>query len=492
MLYLIGAGAALCHLTQKCWELLTAHPVMLQTRNCYLAPLLTERGIPFDSCDDLYEAAEDFDELNQAIAERLAARAKEEDLVYALPGAASGKAVCRVIAGRAKEAGIALSVFAGVSFAEAALAVSGLFFEVSPRTLYAAELPGAALDVTAPLVVQELSTPLIAADAKLALCEYYPDEWSVTLVSPDEGRYTARDLPLWTLDRLSPQCFAPETCLILSPPEFTELQRRGVAQVGELVRRLRAPGGCPWDREQTFESLRPDVLEEAYEVAEAIDLKDEDKLCEELGDLLLQVVFLSVIAEEHALFTLRDVTTGLCAKLVYRHPHVFGDAIAEDSAAVLAAWDKLKKAEKHQTTQTDVLRAVPKPLPALTRARKVQKKAKDVGFDWNDPLDALQKVKEETGEFEAELKAQSPAAKEELGDLLFSVVNAARLAGLDPEDALNRATEKFIGRFERVEQAVLHMGKRMEDLSLAELDAIWERVKHAPAGENPGEMPVNP
>lgn len=478
MLYLIGAGASRCHLTKQAEDLLLSKTVVLQTERCYLSDLLRAADRHFTTCDDLYETAADFDELNADIAARLCSLAAAEDVVYALPGSLSGKAVCRTIAQKATEQDIALCALPGASFSQGALCASGLFFDVSPRTVFANELSEASLDPELPLVVEELADRLLCADAKLALTEYYPDDWQITLAVWQNDAYTCRQIPVEELDRLPDDCLSPETCLILPPLTFVQLQRRGFAQVAELIRILRAPGGCPWDREQTFTSLRQDVLEEAYEVAEAIDLLDEDKLCEELGDLLLQVVFLSVIAEEQSLFTLRDVTTDLCAKLVYRHPHVFGDAVAEDSAAVLVAWDKLKKIEKHQQTQTDVLRAVPKPLPALTRARKVQKKARDVGFDWNDPMDALQKLREETGEFEAELRNQNAdAAFEEMGDLLFSAVNAARLAGIDPELALTRATEKFTDRFEQVEKTVLASGRKMEELSLKELDAVWDEVK---------------
>ena len=210
------------------------------------------------------------------------------------------------------------------------------------------------------------------------------------------------------------------------------------------------------------------------------DLDDDDKLCEELGDLLLQVGMLSCIAADQSRFTLRDVTTGLCAKLIYRHPHVFGDAVAADSAAVLKSWEQLKKAEKHQQTQGDVLRAVPRPLPALTRSAKVQKKAAQVGFDWDDALGALPKIHEEADEVRAELEAGRDPG-EELGDLLFSVVNVIRLAHGDAEGLMQKASDKFIRRFEAMENLIISDGKSLEDLTLGEMDVYWNRVKQRQA-----------
>lgn len=247
-----------------------------------------------------------------------------------------------------------------------------------------------------------------------------------------------------------------------------------------IVRILRAPGGCQWDGEQTHQSIRRNFLEEAYEVAEAIDQDSPEHLKEELGDVLLQVVFHTSIEEDAGHFDLNDVADGVCRKLIYRHPHVFGDVTVHSTGEILSNWEELKKAEKGQATQADAVDAVARSLPALWRAEKVQKKAAKVGFDWDDVSGAMDKLCEELDEVKAAATGDGDPA-EELGDLLFAAVNVARFLNVDPEDALQAASDKFAARFRRVEAQVLASGRRMEDLSLQELDDIWNAIKHDPA-----------
>jgi len=458
---------------------------VFQTSRCYL----WKEGGGFHSCDDLYDSCADFDALNAAIAKRLIAFCEKGDTVYCVPGTPLGKSATAAILKACKENGVPLRIIPGTGFAEEALSASGLCFDSPAATLYACSVEGEGIDVKKPLVVCEIDSLLLAGTVKLALSEYYPDELEITLAVLDGEGYHCGKIPLFELDRQDDSRYSHTTCAILPPLSFLKMDRRGVDQVDEILTILRAPGGCPWDAEQTIRSLRPTVLEEAYEVCEAIDNDDDAGLCEEVGDLLLQVVFICRIAEEQGRFTLRDAATDLCKKLIYRHPHVFGDAVAKDSAAVLVAWDKLKKTEKGMQTQGDVLRAVPKTLPALTRSAKVQKKAARVGFDWDSPLDALKKVAEESAEFTVELnRNDADRAFEEMGDLLFAVVNAARLAGIDPELALSRATEKFTDRFCRMEEAVNKSGRRMEDMTLDEMDGVWEQIKRNPTAICPQSL----
>ncbi len=244
----------------------------------------------------------------------------------------------------------------------------------------------------------------------------------------------------------------------------------------EIMRLLRAPGGCPWDAEQTHDSIRRNRLEEAYEVCEAIDLRDDVLLCEELGDVLLQVVFHARMAEEAGVFSIDDVIDGICQKLIIRHPHVFGDAQAHTAGEVLSRWEEIKQETKGQESQSAAMQSVARSLPALTRAEKVQKKAAKVGFDWPEVSGALDKLSEEQTELREALAGRGDP-EEELGDLLFSAVNAARLSGIDPERALEKATEKFITRFTKVEQAAGELGKSLREMDLAEMDRLWEQVK---------------
>lgn len=244
-----------------------------------------------------------------------------------------------------------------------------------------------------------------------------------------------------------------------------------------VIARLRGENGCPWDRVQTHESLRADMLEEAYEAVDAIEKNDMENLKEELGDVLMQVVFHAAIEEERGGFTLEDVIGGICEKMVYRHPHVFGELSVDTAEQVLVNWEKLKKKEKHMECQTDVLKSVPDALPALTRARKVQKKAADVGFDFYAAGGALEKVKEEVCELEEAIAGKNDNIEEEFGDILFAMVNVARFLQINPEFALTKATKKFINRFEYIENSALSEGKQLSNMTLEEMDLLWDKAK---------------
>ena len=254
----------------------------------------------------------------------------------------------------------------------------------------------------------------------------------------------------------------------------------GLQDLIRIVRILRAPGGCQWDRAQTHESIRRNFLEEAYEVAEAIDEHSVDHLKEELGDVLLQVVFHTSIEEDAGHFDLDQVADGVCRKLIYRHPHVFGDVTVHSTGEILSNWEELKRQEKGQATQADAVDAVARSLPALWRAEKVQKKAAKAGFDQPDLSGAMDKLSERTRELREAVDGRGDPS-EKLGNLLFAAVNAARFLDADPEDALQGAADRFAARFRRMEQQVLQSGRRMDELSLRELEDIWTQVEPSPA-----------
>lgn len=247
----------------------------------------------------------------------------------------------------------------------------------------------------------------------------------------------------------------------------------------EIMQILRGDNGCPWDREQTHESIKRNFVEEVYEVVEAIDEKDDALLKEELGDVLLQVVFHAQMAGEESRFDMSDVVDGICKKLIYRHPHIFSNVKAETSDEVLKNWDELKKAEKGQKSQSEVLKSISTYLPALIRSYKIQQKAAKVGFDWDDISSVWDKLYEEIDEVKAEIaKGNKENLENEIGDLFFAAVNLARFLDIDPETALMHTCEKFIKRFSYVEENINErFGVSLSEATLSQMDSLWEEYK---------------
>ena len=262
--------------------------------------------------------------------------------------------------------------------------------------------------------------------------------------------------------------------------KFCGKSRYSFEDLCEIMTILRGEDGCPWDREQTHESIRNSLIEETYEAVEGIDNGDMKLLCEELGDVMLQVVFHSEIERERGSFDIDDVITGVCQKLVHRHPHIFADAKAEKSEQVLDAWDKIKAKEKSRKTTAQKLRSIPASLPALMRADKLGVISKKAGFDFESASDAFAKIPEEAAEVRAEMESgDKDALTEEIGDLLLAVVNTARLSGVDAEEALSLACDKYCRRYEKLEEAVAAGGKTTEGMTMAELDLVWDKIKHS-------------
>ncbi len=448
---------------------------------------LEECGIdPQDvlSLDEYYDASFDFDELNERIA-AFAASAFDtpgvERVGLAVLGRGAGAGLIRRIHVHLPAKHAALRILPSCGFAEAALAAAfgaGLpyFSDFDLRTAQSLELA----DPEQPLVIEECDTLLRAGEVKLLLSEYYPDEYVLYLANMNEsGEYEVKMLPVYMLDHAeNAPLYAADTVLIVPPCTLMQRTRHGFEALMQVMHRLRAPGGCPWDAEQDHASLRSSLIEESYEVLDAIDREDMTALEEELGDLLLQVVFHAVIEEEKSEFTMRDVTSGIVNKLIYRHPHVFGDVKVDSSDDVLYNWENLKQREKHQQTVADAMRAVPAAFPALLRSYKVQKKAAHVGFDWSSAADALEKVGEEAAEVrEAIAEGDKAHLAEEIGDLLFACVNVSRLCKVDPELALGKATDKFMRRFIDMEKLILQDGRNFDGMTLEQMDQYWEKVK---------------
>ncbi|MBR3178975.1 MAG: nucleoside triphosphate pyrophosphohydrolase [Clostridia bacterium] len=453
-------------LTQNAWKAIQeAENLYLQTDRHPSANTVKQAGLKYVSMDDLYEQAEDFDDLNNLIAKRLTSSGS---CVYAVPGDGCF-AQMDAIGQACEQHGFTLKVLPGVSYAKAA------FPSLQNAVLCTAnELPDSP-DLNELLCIQEIDTIIAAGEVKLYLQRFYPDEFPVKLaVMQEDGSYKIEEIPLYTLDRRKD--FFAGTVLLVPKIPFFEKSKYLYPDLCRIMEMLRAPNGCPWDKEQTHESIKGDLIEECYELCDAIDEGNDDHLIEELGDVLMQVVFHATIAKEQGRFDQDDVSDGIVKKLIYRHPHVFGNVKAETSGEVLKNWDALKAKDRHQTTQTEILCSVPKRFPALMRAHKVQKKARKAGFDWEDANQAFHKIPEETEELLLAMNNQGNL-EEEAGDLLFAVVNVIRLLGLDSEQVLHEATDKFIARYGRMEQLAREDGKHLSELPLSEQDAYWEKSK---------------
>jgi tetrapyrrole methylase family protein/MazG family protein len=323
---------------------------------------------------------------------------------------------------------------------------------------------------TVPLVLPRLSTSETARDVAAWLCRYYPPGHTVRVVSSNGETWTS----LRELSAVSPL----DDGSTLHVPPLPEVENvRTFAGMMQLTRRLRAPGGCPWDREQTHQSLKPHLLEEAYEVIDALDSGDPALVAEELGDLLFQITIHSQVAAEAGTFTIDDVIGNVVTKLTGRHPHVFGDAEFGSSQDVLNAWESFKQREKPK--RLSIFEGIPRGLPALPQSNLMQKRAANVGFEWSSANEVLDKVAEEISELRVEIERESAkeAQRDELGDIFFALVSLGRHLKIDPEEALRRANTKFATRFQHVEAAVRTEGRELRDLSPSELDDLWNAAK---------------
>ncbi len=472
--------------------LITAPRLILRTlRHPTVDALRAQRpDLVLTSFDELYEHADAWQGLYAQMAEQLIAVAASEPLTYAVPGhPLIGEASVRLVRALAEERGIATRIIAGLSFIEPICARLNLdpiadSLQIVDATELADLLPqqvAGALTTTRPLLVSQVFNRRMASAAKLALLEVFPATWEVTLVQaaglPEER---VRTVPLGEADR---DDFADHlTSLYVPAVPATSLQAlRTPEALRYVVARLRAPEGCPWDRKQTHASLTPYVLEEAAEVADAIEefADDPQHLAEELGDLLLQVYLHTEIAQEEDAFTIGDVYEAITSKLIRRHPHVFGDVAVTGAEQVVANWEAIKRAERadagEQPPFESRLKRIPRHTAALAATHDTQRRAVKAGFDWPTLDDWVAKLHEETQEV---LAATTPEAQaDELGDLLFTVVALARRMEVDAELALRAANDKFRRRFQQMEHLAHARGLVFEDLDRATQLALWGEAK---------------
>ncbi|MBQ7655383.1 MAG: nucleoside triphosphate pyrophosphohydrolase [Clostridia bacterium] len=448
-----------------------AEQVILRTSmRCDAADYLREIGVEFETLDFLHEECEDFDELIERAVTYLLEKAGERPLCYAVFDAAADETVA-ALREKAPDAVVVPGVPLSAPFLAAAPAQSKIEIQTA-----------SSLEITStqnPLLILECDSKMLMGECKLQLLDWYDSDQPALFFPPsDSAVRTYKQVPLSDIDR---QPKYDHTCAVLLPPvKLTERKRFDFYDLVRVMDILRGEDGCPWDKEQTHESLKKYLVEEAYETAAAVSEEDWDHVADELGDVLLQVVFQANIGRQYGTFQLSDITTDICHKMLIRHPHIFGAGHCDNADEVLDNWEKIKKEERGYKTQAEVLKGVSVGLPPMMRAAKVQKKARNVGFDWNDPRDALAKVREEADEVLEELDHPGENLEMELGDLLFACVHLANLAGVDAENALQKATEKFISRFSSMENAILCDGKRFQDLTLSEMVVYWESSKKRP------------
>jgi tetrapyrrole methylase family protein/MazG family protein len=473
----LGPGAPE-HLTREAWQVLSeAGELWLRTTH---HPVVADlpAGLQLHSFDALYEEADSFQEVYAAIAAEVLERGQREaGCVYGVPGhPLVGEAAVSQILEAAEGAGVPVRVVAGLSFIEPTLtalrldALDGLQ-TVDALDVVALHHPPFSPDL--PALVAQVYNRRVASDLKLTLMNQYPDEHEVALVDAGgTGAERVTWLPLFEVDR---RPLGALTSLYL-PPLSDVSSFEGFQ---ETIARLRAPGGCPWDREQTHESLRTNLLEEAYEVLETIDRHDSEALREELGDLLLQIVLHAQIATELGEFQMPEVIRTIDEKIKHRHPHVWGEVEVSDAEEVSSNWETLKREERATQGRAghSLLASVPRTLPALAQAYAYVSRAQRVGFDWPTIAAVKAKVEEEVAELEA---ATSDAERfMEMGDLLLAVANWARWLGIEPESALREANARFAERFQHVEDAAREEGVPLESLEVEELLRLWDAAKGA-------------
>jgi len=443
-----------------------ADAVVLQTDKAACADPIRREAKEFYTLDRFFEEAQDFEELYEKGAEFVCALAAHKTVVFAVMGSLTSSGFAAAL--RRKTA---FEVIPGASFESVAQCIAGKTMDIGAfQSIAAGDIRRLDIDSRAAVMVTAIDGPLVASEVRLFLETYYEGADAVLINGQDD-----RLLPLEELDSL-PE-WGTGCTLVLPPLAGTGRTRYTFGDLVSIMERLRSPGGCPWDLKQTHESLRQYVLEEAYEVAAAVDEKDPDALADELGDLLLQVVFHAQIGRQRGEFDIADVTSNICAKMILRHPHIFGSVSVTGAEEVVANWEAIKRTEKGHSSTAQTMEDVPSGMSALMRAYKIQKKAAQAGFDWEDASGALLKAKEEENELKDELSGKDMDKIEaEAGDLLFAWVNVLRKAGVNPEVALARATRKFTGRFAYIEQ---NAGADLQDLTLAQMDELWESAKKA-------------
>lgn len=476
MIRIIGLGpGSKDDLTIKSLNIMkSANTLFLRTERHPNVEYIKNLGINYKTFDCFYEKGEEFEEVYNKIASEVM---KYDDVVYAVPGnpLVAEKSV-QIILENAVKRGIEVEIVPAVSFVDAVINALKIDPVEGLKIIDGLQLDKQVPDVDVGNLVTQVYNKLVASNIKIKLMEYYDDEQEVYLIRAAGVRELERieKMPLYEIDRVDWVDYL--TSLYI--PAVSDKKRYNFKDLLNVMSRLRGENGCPWDREQNHDTLKRYLIEECYEVIDAIDKDDMESLAEELGDVLLQVVFHSQIAKEFGEFDINDVIHGITNKMITRHSHVFGEDVCKTSDDVLSTWESNKKKEKNITSYTESLKLIPRSLPALIRSYKVQEKASEIGFDWEDVEGPISKVHEELNEFLEVYKSQNNGRIiEEMGDLLFSVVNVCKFMKIDPELALTSTINKFIKRFEYMENESIKSGKNLDKMTLSEMDILWNDAK---------------
>lgn len=478
MIKIMGLGpGAKDAITLGALETIKNSPIVyIRTEKHPTVEYLKNLNIEFSTYDSFYETGNNFDQVYDSIAKDIIKNYEEKgDLVYAVPGhPLVAEKTVNILIDICKSKNIKYEIMPAVSFIDAMMES----LEIDPvnglKVIDAFDLKEQQQDRRSDTIITQVYNQFIASEVKIWLSQYYDDDKEIYFVRAAGVKEleSIRKIHIFEIDR---QTDIDYLTSLYIPKDKNVKDFKDLLDIIEI---LRGENGCHWDREQTHESLKKALIEECYEVLEGIDEKNEDMMVEELGDVLLQIVFHAQIGKEEGYFEINDVIKGICNKMILRHPHVFANESLETSEQVLVSWDKIKKEEKGYKSYTEELKHVAKNLPALIRAEKIQKKASKVGFDWKTVEEVMEKVLEEIQEVKDVYYGNNKAKiTEEIGDLLFSVVNVSRFLDIDPEFALNCTIEKFIKRFSFMEKASELKGLKIENLTFEEMNNLWNEAK---------------
>jgi tetrapyrrole methylase family protein / MazG family protein len=458
-------------------KLLAKNRLFLRTKEHPVVMELEKEGIVYTSFDEIYEENDQFEEVYEEICQRLLEEAKAGLVIYAVPGhPLVAERTVQLLLESQKRGEVEIEIGGGQSFIDALFQALKIDPVEGFQLLDGTDLKKNQLQIEQHMIISQVYDAYVASEVKLTLMELLPDDYPVTILTAAGSlEESIKEVKLYELDR--EVTLNNLTSLYVPPVKEDLLLRKHFSKLREIIAALRGPNGCPWDKKQTHESLKQYLIEETFEVVDAINRKDDDLIVEELGDVLLQVMLHAQIGEDNGFFSIDDVIEGVTNKMIRRHPHVFGTEMAQNADEVVTIWEDIKKKEKGDSVES-LLTGVGFDIPNLIRAYELQKKAAKVGFDWDDVRPALAKVQEEIKELEEEIESENQQTiTDEFGDILFALVNVARFLKIQPEEALFQANEKFKRRFQFIENRVKNSGKEFSEFTLEELDHFWNEAK---------------